>query len=111
MIGAGLSLFQRGWLDRYADFMLVLGALLVPVGGVLLSHFFVLRSKVRVEDLYDREGPYAANRGIVLPSAVAWLLGVVAYWAATPIGGTLPSLVVTFAVHAALSRRAASAQR
>lgn len=111
LIGAGLSLFQRGWLDRYADFMLLLGALLVPVGGVLLSHFFVLRSKVRVEDLYDREGPYAASRGIVLPSAVAWLIGAFTYWAATPIGGTLPSLVVTFAVHVALSRRASSAQR
>jgi purine-cytosine permease-like protein len=111
LIGAGLSLFQRGWLDRYADFMIVLGALLVPVGGVLLSHFFVVRSEVRVEDLYDRAGPYAANGGIVIPSAAAWLLGVLTYWAAAPIGGTLPSLLVTVAVHWALSRRASRLQR
>ncbi len=111
LVGTALSLFQRGWLDRYADLMMLLGALVVPVGGVLLSHFFVLRSKVRVEDLYDPNGPYAAGSGFVLPSAAAWLLGVATYWLAAPIGGTLPSLLVTVAAHAALSRLAASLQR
>ena len=111
LIGTALSLFQRGWLDRYADFMVVLGGLLVPVGGVLLSHFFVLRAEVRVEDLYDPSGPHAAGRGVVVPAAGAWFLGVAAYWVATPIGGTLPSLLVTVAVHGALMRRFRPVQR
>lgn len=111
LIGTALSLFQRGWLDRYADFMVILGGLLVPVGGLLVSHFFVLRAEVKVEDLYDRWGPHAAGRGVVVPAAAAWLLGVAAYWAATPIGGTLPSLVVTVAAHVALMRRFRPAQR
>ena len=110
LIGAVLSLFHRGWLERYADFMVALGAVLVPIGGILLSHFFVLRSKVRAEDLYNPAGPYSAHGGIVIPSAVAWLFGVATYWAAAPIGGTLPSLVVTFAAHVALSKRAAAAE-
>ena len=36
-IGAVLALFSRTWLDRHGDFMLLLGGLLVPVGGVLLA--------------------------------------------------------------------------
>ena len=42
LIGAALSVLSTAWLDRYADFMLLLGTVLVPVGGVLLAHFFIL---------------------------------------------------------------------
>jgi purine-cytosine permease-like protein len=101
VVGATLSLFQKGWLDRYADFMIVIGALMVPVGGVLLSHFFLRRSPVRPEDLYERDGPYA---GFAFPGVAAWAAGAVAYFVAAPIGGTLPSLATAIAVHALLAR-------
>ncbi len=39
VIGTLIGLFSGGWLDRYADFMLVLGGVLVPVGGVLVAHY------------------------------------------------------------------------
>src|SRR5512141_806224 len=56
LIGATLSLLP-GWLKGYADFMLLLGGLLVPVGGVLLAHFFLLRREPEVQDLYVPAGP------------------------------------------------------
>ena len=41
LVAAGLSLFSGAWLDRYASFMMVLGGILVPVGGILLARFYL----------------------------------------------------------------------
>ena len=102
-IGAALALLSRTWLDRYADFMLVLGGLLVPVGGVLLARFFSGRVPVRVEALYSDALPAWSPVGMA-----AWAAGAGAYFLPSPWGGTLPSLVVTIAVWTAaraLTRR------
>ena len=104
IIGAALGLLSRSWLDRYADLMIVLGALLVPVGGILLARFVVERRPVDAGALYDRAGPY--GRGRFVAAAVAWTLGAIAYFAAERIGGTLPGLVVAGAVYRLLTTRA-----
>jgi purine-cytosine permease-like protein len=108
LIGCALSLFSRGWLERYAEFMLVLGGLLVPVGGIFLARFFVSARPVEVSALYDPAGRYAPWRAAV-PGLIAWAAGAATYSAAGAIGGTLPSLAVaagTFAVLQARSQRA-----
>src|SRR5439155_8073014 len=101
LVGAALGLFSRGWLDRFADLMLVLGGLLVPVGGLLLAHFFVLRRKVDVAHLYQPEGPY---RGASIPAFAAWIAGSLVYFMAQKIGGTLPALATTLAAYCLLVR-------
>ena len=98
IIGAALSL-SRIWLDRYADFMLLLGGLLVPIGGVLLARFFLVRRPVSVPDLYDRSGPFAKSAGFSIPGLSAWAAGAAAYFLARPIGGTLPSLTTAIVVY------------
>jgi len=107
LIGAALSSFSRAWLDRFADFMTLLGNLLVPVGGLLLAHFFVLRRNDDAAALFDPGGRYAYTRGVHVPAFVAWAAGVVAYRLAAPIGGTLPALAVTMGVYLVLARREA----
>lgn len=104
IIGAGLGLLSRSWLDGYADLMLVLGALLVPVGGILLARFVVERRPVDVPALYDRAGPYRSGRFVA--AAAAWTLGAITYFAAERIGGTLPALVVAGAAYRVLTTRA-----
>jgi len=104
IIGAALSVLSRTWLNRYADLMIGLGALLVPVGGILIARFVVERRPVDAPALYDRHGPY--GRGRFAPAAVAWTLGAIAYFAAERIGGTLPALVVAGAAYRALTTRA-----
>jgi purine-cytosine permease-like protein len=103
LVGCALSLFSRGWLERYADFMLVLGGLLVPVGGILLARFFVMRAGVEVDALYDRNGPYAHWRAAV-PGLLAWTAGAAVYSLAGSIGGTLPSLATAALTYYALTR-------
>src|SRR5450830_1215163 len=81
LVGAALSLFS-GWLERYADFMLLLGGLLVPVGGVLLAHFFLLRRPVAVADLYAEDGPASRHGGFAIPGMCGWAAGAAAYFLA-----------------------------
>jgi NCS1 family nucleobase:cation symporter-1 len=103
-IGAALGLFSMGWLERFASFTLVLASCLVPVGGLLLAHFLVLKAPTHVPDLYTDVSGRAAWSG---PGLLAWIVGVVTFHVAAPIGGTLPSLVATMATYLALWRRSA----
>ncbi len=110
IVGALLSLFSRAWLDGYADFMIAIGGLLVPVGGILLARFLGGVADVDVPGLYDRRRPELAAR--VFPAAVAWVAGAGVYYAAAAHGGTIPSLLAAFAVYrilAALRRAPARA--
>jgi NCS1 family nucleobase:cation symporter-1 len=104
LLGAALSVLSRAWLDLYADFMLVLGGALVPVGGVLLGHFFFVRREVEVAALYDPKGPYARHRGFSVAGLLAWTLGALVYRLAAPVGGTLPSLLAALLGYVLLRR-------
>lgn len=104
LVGAALSAFSGAWLERYASFMLVLGGILVPVGGILLARFYLVRSEVRVDALYDPSGEFGRHRGFDPAALVAWAAGGATYYAAHNIGGTVPSLVVAVAMYLALKR-------
>jgi NCS1 family nucleobase:cation symporter-1 len=103
-IGAGLGLLSTAWLDRFAAFTLLLAGLLVPIGGVLLAHYLLLRRPVRVPDLYDLSGRYARRGGWSLAGTAAWVAGAATFWLARGIGGTLPCLLVSIAAYALVSR-------
>jgi purine-cytosine permease-like protein len=101
LVGAALSVGSRAWLDGYAGFMVVLGTLLVPVGGVLLAHFFVLKVPTDVAALY---APPAGSSRFPRAGLLAWALGGAAYHAGTPVGGTLPALIASAAAYTVLAR-------
>ena len=104
-IGTIVGLLSRDWLQRYVDFMLLLGGSLVPVGGILLARFFMIRTDVDVADLYDR--PERLSRW-GLPALVSWLLGASTYYALARVGGTLPSLAVSLGTYLVLAPRGRS---
>lgn len=106
--GALLGLLSTGLLERFASFTLVLAGLLVPIGGVLLAHYVVLRRHVHVPDLYAHTRPSARPGGWSPAGTVAWVSGAVTFWLAGSIGGTLPCLLVSMGVYAWLSRRTAN---
>lgn len=118
LIGTVLSALPGVWLDQFSNFMVALGAVLVPVGGVLVAHFYLpardahvslsTESTASASLLYDADGPLS---GFVLAGVAAWALGVVAFFAAGSIGGTIPSLAVSMGVYVALTRIHRSSQR
>ena len=80
--------------------MLVLGGALIPVGGVIVARFFILRRPVDVPGLYGAGWTAAdAMAGSRLPGSVAWAGGSVAYLLAAPVGGALPALAVSIGLY------------
>ena len=104
-IGAALSLLSTVWLDWLANLTLLVAGVLVPIGGILLAHFFVLRRNVRVDDLYDPASSYGRRSGWSIAGTIAWILGATAFYLPSPIGGTLPSLGVAVAAYSVLGRK------
>jgi len=100
IIGTALGLVSSGWLTRFADLMVLLGSVLVPVGGVFLAHFAILKRRLDVDRIYDA----AALPAINLAGIVAWLGGFIAYRFSSSIGATLPALGASLVVYIALSR-------
>ncbi len=100
-VGAALSVLSREWIDGYAGFMGLLGLILVPLGGVALAQFFPFPKGVEPRELYEAGGRFArANRA----GLFAWAAGAFVYWKFQATGATLPALLVSFALFAALRR-------
>jgi cytosine/uracil/thiamine/allantoin permease len=104
-VGAVLGLLSNAWIESFAGLTLLLAGAFVPIGGILLAHYVVLRVPVHVPDLYDSGGPYASSAGWSLAGAAAWMGGAVAFYVAQPIGGSLPSLAVSVLIYVLLTRR------
>jgi cytosine permease len=102
LVGTALGAASGAWLDRFAGFMTVVGALLVPVGGVLVAHFVVLRAWPRVPDLYDARGPLA---GVRWTGMAAWAAGVAVYAMFAGSGATAPGLITAIVTYLLLQKR------
>ncbi|HJU42938.1 MAG TPA: cytosine permease [Vicinamibacterales bacterium] len=100
LIGTALGLVSSGWLTRFAELMTWIGSVLVPVGGVFLAHFVLLRRPIAVDALYDRRRVPAISAAGVM----AWMAGFAIYKLAAPIGATLPALATSMLIYALLHR-------
>jgi len=101
LIGTALGLISTGWLTRFADLMVLLGSILVPVGGVFLAHFIVLRRPVDIARIYNA----ASLPAFSVAGVAAWIAGIIVYKLAAPIGATLPALATSMVVYVALESR------
>ena len=105
LIGTALSAIPGVWLQQYTNFMVVLGAVLVPVGGVLLAHYYFSRhdsmDESLIPQLYDPNGRF---RGVNAGGLLAWAAGGAVFFAAGSGGGTVPALLVSIAVYSVLRR-------
>lgn len=104
-IGAALGLLSTVWIDQFANFTVLLAGVFVPIGGLLVAHFVILRRTHVPSDLYPGANAAAPRIGLwSIPGLTAWAAGITAFYVAAPIGGTLPSLAVSVAVYLALAR-------
>lgn len=101
LIGTAIGLVSSGWLAQFANLMVLLGSVLVPVGGVFLAHFIVLKRPLDVSGIYDvRSLPAFNTAGIV-----AWMAGFLTYRLAAEVGATLPALGTSMLIYGVLARR------
>ncbi len=104
IVGAALSALPGVWLEQYTNFMIVLGGVLLPIGGILIAHYYIRPAPLDdslISALYDERGQFAGFRSAGI---AAWTGGAIAFFAAGPIGGTLPSLVVSVVIYVMLRR-------
>ena len=102
IVGTALSAVPGIWLEQYTNFMMFLGALLVPVGGVLIAHYYIRRPQVDEAFIAEMYNPTGSFRGVSVAGVSAWAAGAAAFFAAGSIGGTLPALAVSVLVYRAL---------
>ena len=99
LIGTALGLISSGWLTQFANLMVLLGSVLVPVGGVFIAHFLVLKKPIDVARIYAVTQLPAFNAA----GMIAWLSGFIVYKLAAGIGATLPALATSMAIYALLA--------
>ena len=99
-VGAAISVLSSTWLDQLANFTLILAGLFVPVGGLLLAHFMLGSHTGHVDALYlGKDGGAPGVGWWSTAGLLAWAAGAVTFYLAQPIGGVLPSLVVSIIVY------------
>lgn len=107
-------------LVQYENFLLLIGGVFVPVFGIFLADYYLLRRRrYEVAQLYARSGDYWYTSGFSVLAIAVWAGGFLLYsfaaqppwlldnldyvsWApawATHIGGTIPGLVFSSAVY------------
>jgi len=108
LIGTALGAVPGVWLEQYTSFMVILGGVLVPIGGLLIAHYYIRPARLDeslVAEMYDADGPF---KGVSIPGIAAWSAGAIVFFAAgkwTDVGGTLPSLATSIIVYAVSARR------
>lgn len=104
-IGAALSVMNSVWIDQFANFIGVLAGIFVPIGGVLIAHFLILKRTHAAADLYPSAAGAAPRIGLWSPAGMtAWIVGAAVFYLARPIGGTLPGLTVSIAIYLIAAR-------
>lgn len=116
---------------EYEIFLFLIGALFVPLLGVMAADFFVVaRGGYAATELYRRGGRYWYRHGFHVPAIGVWLLGFVLYQWLSPtpiegwkallggafgavglpfplapdIGATVPSFAFSFVLYSVLAR-------
>jgi nucleobase:cation symporter-1, NCS1 family len=99
----------QGILDRFLDFLLLIGTFFVPVFAIMLADYYIIkRGSYSVEDvLGKRGGAYWYTGGFNAPAWVAYLIGagLALYWTrVSPLsfGATVPVFVLTFVLYLAV---------
>jgi len=84
-------------MEQYENFLFFIGAMFIPLFGVTLTDYFILRRRrLDVADLYREGGAYWYRKGFNPAAIIAWAVGFSVYEATAvltlPVGGSLPSM-------------------
>jgi NCS1 family nucleobase:cation symporter-1 len=95
-------------MEQYENFLFFIGAMFIPLFGVVLTDYFVLRGrKLDVGELYREGGAYWYRRGVNPAALAAWAAGFAVYQAIAllkiPVGGSIPSMVAAGLLYWGLS--------
>lgn len=96
-------------IQHYEAFLLLIGAIFVPLFGVVLTDYYVVKKRKYTEQILY------GQRGIEIPAIIAWALGAIINYMLSPlspiyipqlpaIGATIPSLAAASLIYLATMR-------
>jgi nucleobase:cation symporter-1, NCS1 family len=96
-------------IQHYEAFLLLIGAIFVPLFGVVLTDYYVVKKRKYTEQMLY------GQRGIEIPAIIAWALGAMISYMLSPlspiympqlpaIGATIPSLAAASLIYLAIMR-------
>ncbi len=91
-------------MEQYENFLFFIGAMFVPLFGVILTDYFLIRSRQLNEaEIYKEGGEYWYSKGFNIAAIVSWAIGFIVYEFIAimkyTIGGSLPSLIAAGLVY------------
>jgi len=97
-------------MERYQGFLFFIGAMFVPLFGVVLTDYFLIRKRRLDLDALDRVGgAYWYSRGYHRKALFAWAVGFATYESnqllRSPVGGSIPSMLVAGVLYYAAAAR------
>jgi NCS1 family nucleobase:cation symporter-1 len=111
-------------ITRFENFLFLIGSFFIPLFGILVGDYFVLRRRrYALSEFYAEDEPRRRLGSVNLVGIIAWVVGILVYhvtnpvtlraffptWAAsfpgwtTAFGGSLPSFITTLAVYVVLA--------
>ena len=96
-------------MEQYENFLFFIGAMFMPLFGVVLTDYFIVcRRRLDVDALYRYEGVYWYFKGFNLIALLSWAIGFVTYEFMAlmkfAIGGSMPSIMVAGLCYLILTR-------
>jgi NCS1 family nucleobase:cation symporter-1 len=99
-----VSILGSTWLallNQFTAFLVVIGALFIPVFAVMLVDYYLVRARHYSRDILRGEGgEYWYRGGVNIAAVLIWLIGagaslLLTYVVPSPIGATIPTFVLS----------------
>ncbi|MEM2843185.1 MAG: putative hydroxymethylpyrimidine transporter CytX [Candidatus Bathyarchaeia archaeon] len=103
IVGISIFIALTTPLTRYEYFLLMIGALFIPLLGVLFSEFFIIKKgKYKIEEFYDKA------EKLNVKAVSSWIFGILTYFILVNfypwVGASLPSFFVAAIFNYVFSR-------
>jgi putative hydroxymethylpyrimidine transporter CytX len=97
-------------MEQYENFLFFIGAMFIPLFGVVLTDYFILRRRrLDADELYREGGAYWYRGGFNPAALAAWAAGFGVYQAIVllkvPVGGSIPSMLAAGLLYWGLVRK------
>jgi putative hydroxymethylpyrimidine transporter CytX len=99
-------------MEQYENFLFFIGAMFIPLFGVVLTDYFIVRGRrLELDAIYQEGGPYWYRRGYHPAALAAWAVGFAVYETIAllklAVGGSLPSMITAGVLYWVFARKAA----
>ena len=97
-------------MEQYENFLFFIGAMFVPLFGVVLTDYFLIRRRrLNVAEIYKIGGEFWYKNGFNINAIIAWAAGFITFesiaFMKLTVGGSLPAFIVAGTIYYALGRR------